>query len=126
MRERAELAAFRDPPTNPRPGGGTQARFIVVDGQNWYPESVEHVKKLLAAKDAEIESLRKRLGQVEDENREMRQQIDDMGHVTIEAGVVPGEPGGSGCRCEQCRRVAKAMAEAGYLEGRDPWWDRES
>lgn len=45
-------------------------------------------------------------------------------HLIVEAGIVPGIT--CSCRCEECRMVAQAMAEAGYLDRiKDRWWDSD-
>jgi hypothetical protein len=45
-----------------------------------------------------------------------------LSHLAILAGIVPGiDPP---CRCDQCRAVARDMAEAGYLfTVKDRWWE---
>jgi hypothetical protein len=47
---------------------------------------------------------------------------DYSAHLIVEAGLIPGiDPT---CRCEQCREVARRMAEAGYLDRiGDRWWE---
>ncbi len=43
-------------------------------------------------------------------------------HLIVEAGVIPGIS--CSCRCSECRMVAVAMAEAGYLDRvTDRWWE---
>ena len=43
-------------------------------------------------------------------------------HVLIEAGVIPGV--NVDCRCDECRLVAQAMDEAGYMDRvQDRWWE---
>lgn len=70
--------------------------------------TLREAKRMLMGRDAEIEQL--------------RAERDAMAHVTVEAGVVPGED--DGCRCEECRAVAVKMADAGYLERvTDRWWE---
>ena len=65
---------------------------------------------------------------MEDESKKgkRRREREELGyasaHVLIESGVIPGIT--TNCRCEQCRLVAKSMAEAGYLDDMcDRWWD---
>lgn len=52
----------------------------------------------------------------------LSQKLDDLAHVIIEHGIVPGAQGF--CRCDQCRRVAQSMDNAGYLSRvSDRWWE---
>ena len=54
---------------------------------------------------------------------ELRQSRDDAHHVLVRHGVVPGAD--ETCRCDQCRNVAKAYAEAGYaFTIKDRWWEK--
>ena len=43
-------------------------------------------------------------------------------HLIVEAGIIPGIT--CYCRCSECRLVAEAMDEAGYLTRvKDRWWE---
>lgn len=69
----------------------------------------EHVQREMAGLRAEVSRY--------------REQASELAHVVLEAGVVPGIRLGSGCRCDECRSVARQMASVGYLDGvEDRWW----
>ena len=54
---------------------------------------------------------------------ELRASRDDAHHVLVRNGIIPGADGT--CRCNQCRNVAKAYAEAGYaFTVKDRWWEK--
>ena len=60
---------------------------------------------------------------IEHEVCDLRQSRDDAHHVLVRNGVVPGVDGT--CRCNQCRNVAIAYAEAGYtFTITDRWWEK--
>lgn len=45
-----------------------------------------------------------------------------MAHLIVANGIVPGCS--ASCRCDECRLVAIAMDEAGYLDRiHDRWWE---
>ncbi len=58
--------------------------------------------------------------------RELAAKVEECcqsGHVIIESGYEPGIPEAR-CRCQECRQVARRMADAGYLDDvRDRWWE---
>jgi len=59
------------------------------------------------------------------DDTERKKLADAMAHVVVEAGVVPGVS--YGCRCEQCRLVAKSMDDAHYMDHvKDQWWNDET
>lgn len=70
----------------------------------------------LAGMIEEVDRLGKKLSEKQDE-------CQDMAHVIIEAGVIPGED--YSCRCEQCANVARGMHDAGYIRALDEWWENE-
>ena len=52
------------------------------------------------------------------------QESDDFAHLIVKEGIIPGK-WESDCRCDQCRRVAVLMDEAGYLNRvSDRWWEQ--
>ena len=56
---------------------------------------------------------------------DLRVRGERLAHVLLEAGVIPGID--NPCRCDDCRMVAKEMAEAGYLNDcTDRWWEKEN
>ncbi len=66
----------------------------------------------------EIRRLRKQL-------TEEFAHVDMMGHVIVEAGILPGID--YPCRCEACKWAATHMDDAGYMDdAKDHWWEEES
>lgn len=53
--------------------------------------------------------------QLQGESDRQRQRAEAAEHVIAEAAIRPGLD--YPCRCDQCRKVASEMAEAGYLQG---------
>lgn len=104
----------------------------------WHMRQVRKGYDMLVAKDAEIARLNDlladrgniisdmshRLKECQDREEKSRNERDDNAHVIVEAGIIPGCD--YHCRCDACRRVVKAMDEAGFicvLETDERWWD---
>jgi hypothetical protein len=73
---------------------------------------------------AELDRMRFEVYKIQKDLRKREEMSNAMVHLLVESGVVPGKD--TACRCGECRMVAVAMAEAGYLDSiRDKWWERE-
>jgi hypothetical protein len=68
---------------------------------------------------AELDRMRFEVYKIQKDLRKREEMSNAMVHLLVESGVVPGKD-------TECRMVAVAMAEAGYLDSiRDKWWERE-
>lgn len=88
-----------------------------------YSEAILVIKHLLSQV-ALSSSQQKELDlRVHREMRKLRERAESAEHVIVESGVVPGIGEMENCRCDDCREVAKGLAEAGYLDTvSDKWW----
>lgn len=72
---------------------------------------------------AELAAMRQERDRIAKDHGKQMRAAQAAAHVIIETCVVPGVD--SPCRCDECRYVARALDDIGYLEDvadADRWW----
>ena len=71
--------------------------------------------------EAELAEAKRLMQDEQDKVFELQSSGGQMGHVILEHSSFPASVG---CQCEDCREVAKRMADAGYCDRiKDRWWE---
>jgi len=94
-----------------------------IDSGEYSEQTVFDCVAAMRWQQAEIDRLRAEIDRLRAERDRYRRDGMASAHVVIESGYCPGLPK-EACRCEDCRHVARGMAEAGYLDNvTDKWWE---